>query len=635
MTKNKMKRSIALFLVATMLSVPVSTVFAAKPLPTRSAAGDKYKWKLEDIYASRQAFEKDVKLLKEKYIPALAKYEGKLNTAANIAAYMKLDEEASVIMEKVYMYPKLLADLDQSNNAATEMVGMAMGVYGDYGAKTAFATPEILSLSEKQLKDIIADKSMKLYVPYLEGLLEQKAHILSKEGEGILAMAGELGGTPRSVFDKATLADFQKAKIKGKDGKEIELTNSVYSKILEEGDRETRQAASQARGEAYGKINNTLAATYLGEVKKNIFFAKARGYNSALEAALTSTDIPKEIYDSLITSVNKNLDPLHKYYKVKKEVLGVKELHGYDLDVPLVGTYKMEYTYDEAVAMISKGLAPLGTQYLTDFNKGVQNRWVDVYEDAKKYTGGYNWGPYGVHPYILMNYDNSLDSALTLAHEFGHALNSYYSDQKQPYLYASYPIFTAEVASTGNELLVMDYLINNAKTDEEKLFLLNKQIENIKGTIYTQVMFSEFESKVHAMVEKGEPVSPEVLNNLWLELLKKYNGSAYTVDDYAKYGWSRIPHFYMNFYVYKYATSMSAANELVNNIVTKKPGAVEKYLEFLAAGGSDKPVEILKKAGVDMTSSAPVDNILTYFNKLVDEWEVLLKKQKAVEKKAS
>lgn len=635
MAKNRIKRSIAFLLVTAMMSMQIATGFAAKPLPKRTEAGDQYKWKLEDIYVSRDAFEKDVKILKDKYIPELAKYDGKLNTAANFVAYFKLYEEASVVLEKVYLYPNLMIDLDQSKSSTTEMVGIANNINNEFESKTAYVTPEILALSEKQLKDIIADPSMKLYAPHLNELLEQKAHILTKEGESILALAGELSGTPREVFDKATLADFQKAKIKGKDGKEIELTNAAYSKILEEADRDTRKAASEARMEAYGKLNNTLTASYIGEIKKNIFFAKSRGYNSALEAALDGTDIPRDIYDSLVASVNKNLDPLHKYYKVKKEVLGVTELHGYDTEVPLVGTYKMEYTYDEAVDVIAKGLAPLGKQYTTDFKKGVADRWVDVYSDDKKYTGGYNWGPYGVHPYILMNYDNSLDETFTLAHEFGHALNSYYSDKKQPYMYASYPIFTAEVASTGNELLLMDYLIKNAKNDTEKLYLLNKQIENIKGTIYTQVMFSEFEEKVHSMVEKGEPMSPEVLNNLWLEMIKKYNGDAYTVDEYAKYGWSRIPHFYMNFYVYKYATSMSAANELVNNIVTKKPQAVEKYLEFLAAGGSDKPVEILKKAGVDMTTSAPVDNILAYFDQLVDEWEVLLKKQKALEKKAS
>jgi oligoendopeptidase F len=627
MKKNKIiKKLLVLSLAASML-FSQTAVFAEKPLPKRAEVGEAYKWQLEDIYKTNEDFKSDVKKLREEYIPKLKAFKGKLNSATQLANYFKLDEEASYIIEKVYMYPNLMSDLDQSNATATELVGMATGVYNEYLAATSFTTPEILNLDSKKLENLKKDKKLAVYSHHLDALIKKKEHILSEKEETLLALAGELSETPNDIFDKVTLADFQKAKVKDKEGKEIVLTNSAYRKILESDDRDFRKRAALARGESYKKVNNTLAATYAGEIKKNIFFAKARGYNSALESSLAAENISKEIYENLVNAVNKNLAPLHKYYAVKKDVLGYDELHGYDNSVSLVKDYKLEYTYDEAVAMILEALKPLGEEYLNQFKEGIESRWLDVYEDDKKYTGGYNWGPYGVHPYILLNYDNSLDSALTLAHEMGHALNSVYSDKKQAYINADYSIFTAEVASTANELLVMDYLIKNAKSDDEKLYLLNKQIENIRGTVYTQVMFSEFEQKSHELVEAGKALSPEVLNNLWMDIMKKYYGESYTFDETSKYGWSRIPHFYMNFYVYKYATSISAANELVKNIVDEKDGATDKYLEFLAAGGSDYPVEILKKAGVDMSKTEAVDNILVYFNDLVNQWEELLKKQ--------
>lgn len=632
MKKNKIiKKLLALSLATTMIFSQM-TVFADKPLPKRAEVGDAYKWKLEDIYSTNEDFKSDVKKLREEYVPKLKEFKGKLNSAENLAKYFKLDEEASYIIEKVYMYPNLMADLDQSNNTATELVGIAQGVYNEYLAAISFATPEILKLDTNKIEKLKGDKKLSVYSHYLDSIMEQKEHILSEKEEAILALAGELSGSPRNIFDKVTLADFEKGRVTDKDGNEVVLTSSAYSKILKSSDRDYRKRASEARGESYKKVNNTLAATYESEIKKNIFFAKARGYESALEASLAAENISKDIYENLVSAVNKNLAPLHKYYAVKKQALGYDELHGYDNWVSLVKDYKLEYTYDEAVEMIMEGLKPLGDEYLSKFKEGIENRWLDVYEDDKKYTGGYNWGPYGVHPYILLNYDNTLDSALTLAHEMGHALNSVYSDEKQAYINADYSIFTAEVASTANELLVMDYLISNAKSDDEKLYLINKQIENIRGTVYTQVMFSEFEQRAHELVESGNALSPEVLNNLWLDIMKKYYGESYTFDETSKYGWSRIPHFYMNFYVYKYATSISAANELVKNIVDGKEGATDKYLEFLAAGGSDYPVDILKDAGVDMTKTDAVDNILVYFNDLVNQWEELIKKQdKAVD----
>ncbi|MBF4695714.1 oligoendopeptidase F [Fusibacter ferrireducens] len=614
------------FLLITMILFSQSFSFALD-IPTREDVSDAYKWDLTDLYSDRSAFEKDVKLLNDEYIPKLATYEGKLSTAENIIAYFELDIETSTILTNVYMYPYLIMDLNQDSSEATEMAGMADSTYGAYQSATAFAIPEILKLDESVIQDFMALPEMAPYNMTLDKLIKSKAHVLSSDEEKILALASETTSSPKDIYDKVTLADYVKPEILDSEGQKLVLNSSTYYDIIESNDRALREKAYHAKYASYEAIINTIAATMNAEVKKNIFLSKARGYNSALEASLDAEYIPKSIYDNLVNSVNKNLSYLHKYYTVRKKAMGLDELHSYDCYVPLVDNFDFEMSYDDAVKTIETALAPLGDDYIKTFDDGIKSNWLDVYEDDHKYTGGYNWGNYSTHPYILLNYDNSLDAVSTLAHEMGHAINSVYSDRAQNYLNADYPIFTAEVASTANEILLMDYLIKNAKSDDERLYLLNMQINNIRGTVYTQVMFAEFEQTIHEKVESGEALSADYLNNLWLELLHKYYGPDYTVDDVSKTGWSTIPHFYMNFYVYKYATSMSAANEIVNNIIENKPQAIEKYLTFLAAGGSDYPVDILKKAGVDMTASAPVDNLLTYFGELVDTFEATLEKK--------
>lgn len=625
-----MKKLVSVALVIMLIFGQV-VVFADSEIPNRSEVEDKYKIDLSELYGSREEFEADVKKLKEELIPQLGEYNGKLDNAETLYEYFELDSKVYSVFIKGYRYGKLALDLDQTDSNAQEMVSMAYSVYGQYRQTLAFERPQLLEIPQEKLDEMMNDPILAEYKHYLEELVKEKEHTLSEEEENILSMLSELTSTPNEVFDKVLYADYEYPTIIDDEGNEIKLTNSVYYKILEEGDRELRKKAWEARTESYRKINNTLAATYIGEINKNIFLSKARGYNSSIEASLSGEHIPKSIYDSLVESVNENLEYLHKYNAMKKNATGLEEMHAYDTSLPLVGDYKMEMSYEEAVDMILKGLVPLGEKYVNDFENSIESRWVDVYEGDNKYTGAYSAGVYGVHPFILMNYKNDLDSALTLAHEMGHALNTKYSNEAQNLYNSGYPIFTAEVASTANELLVMDYLIKNASSDKEKLFLLNKQIENIKGTVYTQVMFSEFEKTAHEMSEQGEPLSANALNNLWLELLKKYNGDAYTTDEASKYSWERIPHFYMNFYVYKYATSMSASFKLVNDMIEGEEGAVDRYLEFLAAGGSDYPVEMLKKAGVDMNSSEPVDTLLAYFGNLVEQMEKLLEQEVEVE----
>lgn len=638
MKRKRMRFRISVLTMMALMSSQVLSFAAANPSdpPTRSQVSEKYKWNLKELYANRAAFEADLTKIEKELLPKAASYKGKLNDPAQFKAFMKLDEEMGRLIFKAYVYANFSADLNQSDNNATELVELANRIYGLYQEGTAFVSPEMSKMAVADFDKLYKDESLKTFKRYFDKIKINKEHTLTDAEEQLLSGLSDILGAPDTLFDKITLADYKDPVIKDAKGKDIVLTDAKYGQIMESGDRALRKKAYEATMATYEAQINSLAANYATQVKIGVFNAKTRGYGSALEAALVGEEIPKSIYDNLVTSVNKNLSYLHKYNTVKKNYFGFDKMYSYDTRLPISAELDTNYTYDEAVAIIEKGLAPLGKQYVSDFKMGINNRWVDAYADENKYTGGYQWGTYDTHPYILMNYDNTLDSALTLAHEFGHALNSHYSNKTQDYMNADYPIFTAEVASTTNELLVMDYLIKNTKNKDEKLFLINKQIENIRGTIYTQVMYAEFEQTIHQMAEQGKPLSPDVLNNTWLTLVKKYNGKDLSVLEQSKYNWSRISHFYTPFYVYKYATSMSAAYSIVNQMNGKDSAkAIENYLAFLSAGGSKTPVDALKLAGVDMNSPESVDSILKYFGSLVDEYDKLLKEKKAAQKKAS
>jgi oligoendopeptidase F len=595
-------------------------------IPKRSESPEQYRWDLTSFYENRETFESDVALLKEKYIPAMAAYQGKLNNANDLLALFKLDTETCLVRDNINVYSYLLADLDQTNTDATELVDIASGVLAEYNGVVAFIEPEILSLDDSVLASFLADPMLATYRYYLRTLVDRKEHVLSDKEEHILAAASEIAESPRNIFNKVMYADFTYPTITDKHGQEIQLDWAAYDNIMKDPDREYRKKAYDAMWEAYTKLNNTLSATYIASIKTDIFFSESRNYSSVLEEALAGEHLPRSVYDSLVSSTDNNLDYFHRYIELIKNTLGLDELHSYDMGLPLVKDYSLELPYDQATQIIAAALQPLGDEYVAEFNKGIQNRWVDVYPDDHKYTGGYQWGTYTSHPYILLNYDNSLDGALALAHEMGHALNYFYSNETQDYWNAGYTIFTAEVASMTNEFLVMDYLINNASSDEERLYLLLQELDYVRGGFYTQVMYSEFEQEVHARAESGEPLSAEALNNLWLELVQKYYGPDFTADEISGAGWSRIPHFYSCFYVYKYATSMAAARQIADDILAGKEGTQERYLTFLAAGRSDYPVELLKNAGVNMTQSTTVDNLLTYFGSLVNEADGLLQK---------
>lgn len=623
--------------MTTLLAAQIPCFAATEAeVPSRSEVSSKYKWNLSEIYKTRSDFEADLKKIEKDFIPKLSEYKGKLNTVDSFKAFKALDEQASRILFSAYVYAYMSADLNASDNNATEMTEIAEAAYNNYIEATSFVSPELSKMSDKEFEALYTADSLKSYKRFLDTIKSNRAHILSDSEETIISKFGDIMGAPNTMFSKITLADYQAPVITDSKGKKIELTDANYSVILESSDRALRKKAFEAITNSYKEQINALSTNYATQVKADVLNAEIRKYDSALDASLASEEIPKSIYTNLVSAVNKNLTYLHKYNAVKKDYFGFDKMYNYDTYLPLSKDVNLKYKYDDGVKLIEKALAPLGTQYVADFKKGINSNWVDVYADENKYDGGYNWGSYDTHPYILMNYDNSLDSTLTLAHEMGHAMNSKYSNAKQPYATADYTIFTAEVASTVNELLVMDYLIKNAKTDDEKLALINMQIQNIRGTVYSQVMYAEFEQKTHEMVEQGKPLSPDVLNKTWLDLVKKYNGSSLTVMDQSKYSWSRISHFYTSFYVYKYSTSMSAAYSIVNQMNgPNKEKAIENYLNFLAAGGSNPPVETLKLAGVDMNSAEPVDSLLKYFGDLVNEYEKLLKAKKASVKKAS
>jgi oligoendopeptidase F len=596
-----------------------------------SAAQTKYQWNLADIYTSEADFERDYQTAADA-LPKLSAYEGKLQSAANVSKLFALNERIARKLEKLSLYAHLKQDLNIEDETAARLKAKVEALISEYAAKTAFIEPELLSLSEQTLAKLQKSKALKQYRYYFKELREQKKHTLSKREEQLLAKLSPIMSDPENIYNNAARGDYEPPSIRTPDGKTVSLTEENYTKALEHPDRSYRKRAFQTRFQSYEAIENTSAATLYASVKADELYAKARKYRSGLEAALSADDVPKQVFTNLISTVNDHLPSLHRYVELRKKALGIDRVHSYDMYVPLVDeavAKKMKFPIETAQTLLLEGLKPLGGDYIKHVKLAFEQGWLDAYPRPKKYTGGYNTSAYDTHPFILLNYDESLDGMLTIAHEIGHAMNSVYTNNTQPYHYSGQSVFTAEVASTANEWLMMDYLMKRAKTDEEKLYLLNQQLEQIRGTLYTQVMYSEFEQAIHNKVRQGGSLTAAELNDLWLRLLKKYHGPAYAADPEAARGWLRIPHLYDAFYVYKYATSLAASFELVKQMKADKTGeATKRYLQFLSAGTSDDPIRLLQKTGVDMTSSKPLENLLSYFDLLVRKMEQQLKMQR-------
>ncbi|MGG4103322.1 oligoendopeptidase F [Paenibacillus sp. FSL W8-0187] len=590
----------------------------------RADVPKEHQWKLEDLFADQKAWDASFAELKN-LLKRTADYQGKLTNAASIKECFELEDEISYHAERLYVYAHMHHDEDTANPTYQALSAKAKKLNVEAGEALSFITPEILSLSEAELDKLIEDPSLKEFKFTLSEMKREKAHVLSKTEEALLAQVGNLSSAPQTIFGMLNNADMKFPKIKNEDGKEVELTHGNYIQFLESSNREVRERAFKAVYETYGKQKNTIAATLNANVNKNMFYSRVRKYPSVLEMALYGDNIPKEVYTNLIDTIHESLPLLHRYMELRKKLLGVDELHMYDLFAPLVEEYKWDITYEEAKQMTKEGLTPLGEDYLSSLQAGYDNGWIDVYENENKRTGAYSWGAYGTHPYVLLNHKDNLNSMFTLAHEMGHALHSYYSDNALKYRDAQYTIFLAEVASTTNEALLMDYLLKNAKDPKQKMYLLTYYADQFRTTVFRQTMFAEFEKIVHERAESGESLTPQDLSDIYYELNVKYHGKGMQVDKEIGMEWARIPHFYNSFYVYKYATGFSAATSFSKQILEEGQPAVDRYLGFLKSGGSDYSINILKKAGVDMSSPEPIREAMSVFEDIISQMEQLTK----------
>lgn len=597
----------------------------AKKLPKRNEVPDQSKWDLTQIYANDAAWETAFQEVKGS-LAQLTEFQGKLGESAQILLKaLQTRDQISEKLGKVYNYAHLKHDEDTGNSHYKSFYDRAISLYVQVNSATSFYVPEILSIAEERLHDFIQHEvQLEVYNVYLDELNRQRVHTLSAAEEQLLAQAGELANAPTDIFGMLNNADIKFPHIKDENGEDVELTKGRFIQFLESTDRRVRQDAFKAMYDTYKSYKNTIAASLSAQVKKDIFFANVRKYDSALQASLDQDNITEDVYTNLIDTIHNNLDQLHRYVHLRKKILGLDKLHMYDLYVPMVSEVKMSIPYEQAVDTVIKGLAPLGEEYVQMMKKGIESGWIDVYENEGKRSGAYSSGAYGTPPYILLNYQDNVDNMFTLAHELGHSMHSYYAREKQPYIYSDYTIFVAEVASTLNEALLNHYLINKATDKNEKLYLINHHLESFRSTVFRQTMFAEFEKWIHEQVEAGHALNHENLSEAYYELNKKYFGDGIVVDEDIKYEWSRIPHFYYNFYVYKYATGFSAAASLAQQILDEGEPAVKRYLNFLQSGSSQYSLDLLKGAGVDMTTPEPIQNAMNLFKSLLDQMEELL-----------
>ncbi|MBA2877608.1 oligoendopeptidase F [Anoxybacillus kamchatkensis] len=597
----------------------------AKSLPTRKDVPTEYTWRLEDIFATDEQWEEEFQAIAA-LLPKFSEYKGKLGESAE-TLYEALQYRDHVLLRlgKLYAYAHMRHDEDTTNSLYQGFESRAEGLYAEAGNAMAFIVPEILALDESVVRTFLQQyEPLRLYEHELDEMNRQRPHVLSEKEEAILAQAADVMNASSNTFGALNNADLRFPTIQDENREEVEVTHGRYIRFLESEDRRVRHDAFKAVYDTYRKYENTFASTLNGAVKRNNFFARVRNYRSAREAALSKNQIPETVYDNLIETIHRYLPLLHRYVQLRKRVLGLDELHMYDLYTPLVKQVDMKVTYEEAKELLLKGLAPLGEQYIAIVKEGFDNRWVDVHETRGKRSGAYSSGSYGTNPYILMNWQDNVNNLFTLAHEFGHSVHSYYTRKYQPYPYGNYSIFVAEVASTCNEAILNDYLLQTIDDEKKKLYLLNHYLETFRGTVFRQTMFAEFEHMIHQMAQNGEALTAQTLTEKYYELNKTYFGDGIVIDEEIGLEWARIPHFYYNYYVYQYATGFSAATALSKQILEEGTPAVERYIAFLKAGSSDYPIEVLKKAGVDMTSPEPIEQACQVFEQKLQQLEQLL-----------
>lgn len=577
-------------------------------------------WALEDLYATEEAYRKDAETLREE-IESFVAYRGKLNESSGVLLQaLQAYERMGLRNERVYVYANQSLHQDMGDHHYQKMALEAQNLMNQLNQAVSFLEPELLSIPQDVWEKYYAeDARLEKYRRFLDEILRRRPHTLSEEKEALMARIEELGQAPSNIFSMFNNADLTFSPIRNEKGETVALTQGNYIRFMESKDRQVRKEAFTSLYEGYSKFSNTLAAVYEANAKQAAFFAKERGYDSALEASLDGGNIPVSVYDNLISTVRDHLDLLHQYMEIRKKRMGLSELHMYDLYVPMVESPDRSISFEEAKRIVTEGLAPLGEDYQRLLEKGFSQRWIDVYENEGKRTGAYSWGAYGTHPYVLLNFQGNLNSVFTLAHEMGHALHSYYSDGAQDYLYAGYRIFVAEVASTCNEALLIHHLLENAQSEEERMYLVNYFLEQFRTTLYRQTMFAEFEKQTHQMSSEGSPLTAEVLCEIYGNLNRDYFGTGVALDKEICYEWARIPHFYTPFYVYQYATGFSAAISISSRILKGEEGIVEKYKSFLSGGSSKDPIDLLKICGVNMESPQPVEEALQVFASCLKE----------------
>lgn len=587
----------------------------------RSEISDEYKWSVKDLYSSDELwnndYEKALKSTQEK-----SSFEGcVMDSADTLADALSESEKDDYITERLYVYAFMRYYEDTSDGTYQQMSGKAQMLAVKMSEKYSFLVPEIMAADEDKVARFLDSDKIKPYRHLLCDMLAKKEHTCSQKEEKLLAMASQMADSPSDIFSKFNNADVKFGKVHDEHGDEKELTSAGFSVFMESRDRNVRKEAFYALYRQYKSYINTLAASYYGNVKQAVFFANARNYESTLQMYLSGSFIPESVYTNLIDTVNNNLDKMHDYVSLRKKTLGVDELHFYDIYAPLTSDYTVKVSYENAKETVLDALKILGDDYVSQVKKGYESGWVDVYENDGKRSGAFSWGAYGTHPYIFLNYTETLNDIFTLIHETGHAMHTYYSNETQPYTYAGYKIFVAEVASTCNEVILIDYLLKHSRSDEEKKYLYGHYLEQFKGTLFRQTMFAEFEMITHRMAQDGEVLNAESLCGTYKKLNEKYFGKDMVIDEEIAYEWARIPHFYTPFYVYQYATGFSAAVAIATKIINGDREVLHGYREFLKGGSSMHPIELLSLCKIDMSKPDVIQDALNVFGSLIEDFK--------------
>jgi oligoendopeptidase F len=618
---------IAVFACAASPDAPevVNTQEGGGAVLERSEVAEPYRWDLTHFYVSLDDWEADLNACDQATEKVVA-MRGKVSQSpAQLVEFLALQEEVSLKLERAYAYTMLVRDQDTRESDPQGMFERARNVAIKLGEASSWYEPEILGLPEGQLMKWCEETpELQIYRHSFANMLRQQEYVLNASEEQLLAMTGKVTGVPRQAYTMLTNADMSFPTVADEKGSEVELSEGRYSKFMQSKDRGVREAAFKGTLGAYLKFKNTVAALLAGSVQGDVFHARARGYESAVEAALSPDNVPTAVYGNLVDTIHEHLPKLHRYMEIRREQLGIDEVHLYDTFVPLVEADAPQIAYDDAVALILTALEPLGEEYLVPMKNGFASRWIDVYETKGKRNGAYSMGIYATHPNILLNYNDTYNEMFTVAHEMGHSMHTWFTQHNQPPIYGDYPIFLAEVASTCNEVILGDYLRQNAKDDAEKLYLVNLELEGIRGTVINQTMWAEYELLLHARAEEGLPLNYESMAEIYRGLVETYFGPSFAYDEEVGGYWTRIPHFYRGFYVYKYATSYCASVALAKRVLSGDPAQLEAYMNFLKAGSSDYPIAILQAAGVDMNTPAPIHATMELFGELLDELEGLL-----------